>query len=151
MACVGFFHDDDAFVAAQFPRELASANIYGKNFGRAILQQTIGESTGGRAKVERGESGDTEFEVEQGVFEFVATAAGKFVRRVEREFVAGFDRIARLARGLGIDTDLPGEDGALGLFAAFAKAAFNHCLVETDHFPQKIIRNSRRHKRLPLV
>jgi hypothetical protein len=36
-------------------------------------------------------------------------------------------------RGLGIDTDLPGEDGALGLFAALAETAFHQRLVETNH------------------
>jgi hypothetical protein len=34
---------------------------------------------------------------------------------------------------LGVDADLSGEDGALGAFAAFAKAAFNQGLVEANH------------------
>ena len=87
----------------------------------------------------------------QGVFEFVSATADEFFRRVQGNFILNFDGIAGLARGLGIDADLSGEDGAFGAFAAFAKAAFNQCLVESDHLPQKIIRNSRHHKRLPLV
>jgi hypothetical protein len=36
-------------------------------------------------------------------------------------------------RGLGVDADLSGENGAFGALAAFAKAAFNQGLVEASH------------------
>src|ERR1700677_1341772 len=103
MACISFFHDNDAFFAPQFPRKLALPDIHGKNFCRAILQKTIGKTSGGSAEVERGESGDVEFEIEQGMFEFVTAATDEFFRRVQRNFIFSSDRVAGLARGLGID------------------------------------------------
>jgi hypothetical protein len=36
-------------------------------------------------------------------------------------------------RGLGVDADLAGKNGAFGAFAAFTKAAFNQGLVEASH------------------
>jgi hypothetical protein len=42
-------------------------------------------------------------------------------------------------RGLGIDADLSGENGAFGAFAAFAKAAFNQGLVKASHVEMNAI------------
>ena len=78
MARVGFFHDDDALVLPQFPGELALADIHGKNFCRAVLQQAIGEAAGGRAEIKRDQAGDIELKMVQRVFEFVAAAADEF-------------------------------------------------------------------------
>jgi hypothetical protein len=117
----------------ELPGELPPANVHGKNFRRAVLQQTIGESAGGRAQVERHESGDIQLKMAQGVFQFVAAAADEFLFRIQSEPVIGFDGVTGLVRGLGIDADLAGKNGAFGAFAAFAKAAFNQCLVEASH------------------
>ena len=46
---------------------------------------------------------------------------------------AGLTGVAGFAGGLAVDADLPGEDEALGFFAAFAKAACHQRLVETNH------------------
>ena len=67
------------------------------------------------------------------MFELVPAAADEFFRRVQANFVPGFYGITGLARGLGIDADLSGEDGSFGAFAAFAEAAFNQRLVEANH------------------
>src|SRR5258706_16027514 len=83
--------------------------------------------------IECREAGDVEIKVEQGVFEFVAAPADEFLRRVQGQGVAGFDGVAGLARGLGVDADLSGEDGAFGLFTAVAQAAFHQGLVEANH------------------
>ena len=133
MPRIRFFHDDDAFVLSQFPRKLALPDIHGKNFCRAMLQKAVRETAGGRAEVNGRHSGDVQLKMFERVFELVPAPADEFFRRVQRNFVSGFDGIARLARGLGIDANLPGEDGALGLFAAFTKAAFNQRLVEANH------------------
>jgi hypothetical protein len=112
---------------------LPPANIHGKNLRRAVLQQTIGESAGGRAQVERHQSGDIQLKMEQGMFQFVAAAADVFFARIQGEPVIGFDGVTWLVRGLGIDADLAGKNGAFGAFAAFAKAVFNQSLVEASH------------------
>ncbi len=81
------------------------------------------------------------------VFELVTAAADVFFAGVEVKLVIRLDRIAGLAGGLGVHADLPGEDGAFGALAAFAKAAFHQCLVEANHgcfVPQAIIGGSRR-------
>ena len=49
---IGFFHYHDARIIAQLPGKLSLADIDGVNFRRAMLQQAIGESAGGRASVE---------------------------------------------------------------------------------------------------
>ena len=53
-AGVGFFHDHDAGIAPEFPGQLAAPDIHRINQGRAVLQQAIGESAGGRAQINGG-------------------------------------------------------------------------------------------------
>jgi hypothetical protein len=130
---VGLLHDDDAGVVPELPGELPPANVHGKNLRRAVLQQTISESAGGCAQVERRQSGDIQLKMAQGVFQLVAAAAHVFLVRVQGELVTGFDGVAGFVRGLGVDADLTGKNGAFGAFAAFAKAAFNQGLVEASH------------------
>ena len=133
MPRIGFFHHDDAPVLAKLPGELSPADVHGINLRRAVLEQAIGEAAGGRAEVERDQPGHVELKMFERVFEFVAAAADVFFAGVEREGVIGPDRVAGFAGGPGVDADLAGEDGAFGLFAAFAKAAFNQRLIEAGH------------------
>jgi hypothetical protein len=133
MAGVGLFHDDNAGVVPELPGELPPANVHGKNLGCTVLQQTIGESAGGRAQVERRESGNIQLKMAQGVFQLVAAAADVFLVRVQGKPVIGLDGVAGFVGGLGVDADLSGNNGAFGTFAAFTKAAFNQCLVEASH------------------
>jgi hypothetical protein len=98
-----------------------------------VLQQTIGEPAGGRAQVERGEAGDIQLKMAQGVFQLVAAAADVFFVRVQGDLVIGFDGVAGFVRGLGVDADLAGDNGAFGAFAAFTKAAVNQSLIEASH------------------
>ena len=57
VAGVEFLADDDARIAADFPVELRVAHIDGADFGRAVLEQAIGETAGARADVEAGRAG----------------------------------------------------------------------------------------------
>jgi hypothetical protein len=133
MARIGFFHDDHPAILPEFPGELTTANVHGKNFRRAMLQQTIGESAGGRAQVEHGRSCDIQMKILQGMFQLVAAAADVFIAGTEGKLVIGLDGIAGFVGGLGVDADLSGKNGAFGALAAFAKAAFNQGLVEASH------------------
>ena len=69
----------------------------------------------------------------QRVFELVAAAADKFFRHGHGDFIRRFDGVAGLAGRMAVDTDLAGENEALGLFAAFAKGAFDEDLIQTGH------------------
>src|ERR1035437_4018666 len=133
---IGFFHDHHAVVTAEFPRELAPADVHGKNFCRAVLQQTISEAAGGGAEVERGEAGDGELKMNEGVFELVAAAADVFFRRDQNNFVRGPDGVAGLACGTAVDADLASKDGAFGAFAAVAEGAFDERLIKSGHGKQ---------------
>ena len=100
-ARVGFFHDDDAAVLAEFPGKLALADVHGKNFRGAVLKQAIGETAGGRAEVERDQSGHVQLKMVQGVFEFVAAAADVFFAGVQGECVIRLDGVAGFVRASG--------------------------------------------------
>ena len=133
MTRVGFLHHDDALILPQFPRKLPLPHVHGKNFFRAALQQTIRETAGGRAEINRGQASDVQLKMFQRVFEFVAAATDEFIHGIEREFVRRLDAVARLAGGLAVDANLPGENEALGFFTAVAQAAFDESLIEAGH------------------
>jgi hypothetical protein len=133
MAGIGFFHDNNPRIVAEFPRELAPADVHGKNPGRAVLEQAVGKSAGGRPEIERAESANVQLEMAEGVFQLVAATAGVFFGSRQFQRVIRSHIVAGLVRPLGIDANLSGEDGAFGAFAAFAKAAINQSLVEASH------------------
>src|SRR5438477_12089609 len=51
---VHFFHHYNARIVSDFPSQLTAADVHREYFGRATLQQAIGESSGRCANVERG-------------------------------------------------------------------------------------------------
>jgi hypothetical protein len=122
-----------ALILAQFPGELAVADIHGINLFGPRLQQTIGKAAGGRAQIHGGLARDRELKMLEGVFEFVAAATDVFLRRGERELIRGGDGIARFPGGVAVDERLAGHDGALGLFAAFTNAAIDQGLINPNH------------------
>ena len=132
-ARVGFFHHDHAFITSQFPRELALADIHGKNFFRAALQQTIRKTAGGRAEINRREAGDVELKMFQRVFELVTAATHKFLWHIHGKVVSRFGVVTGLARGMAVHTDFPSEDEPLGLLATVAQAAFHEGLIKSGH------------------
>lgn len=130
---VGLLHDNDARVTTQLPRKLPVPDIHGKNFGRAALQQTVREAAGGRAEVQGGEAGHSELKMLERVFELVAAAADKFLRRVHGDVVGGLDAVTGFFSGMAVDANGTGEDEALGLFAAVAEGALDEGLIQTGH------------------
>ena len=106
---------------------------HGQDFFRATLQQAVGETAGGRAEVNGGQAGDGELKMFQRVFELVPPPADEFFRRGQLDLIRRPHGVAWLARGMAVDFDLPGHDGALGFLAAVAQAAFNEDLIETRH------------------
>ena len=132
-AGVGFLHDDDARVLAEFPSELTLADVHGEDFGGAMLEETISETASGSAEVDGGQAGDIDLKVAEGVFEFEAAATDEFVLADEGKLVVGFDGVAGFTGELAIDVDLAGEDGALGFLAAVTEAALDEGLVQAKH------------------
>jgi hypothetical protein len=132
MARVGPFHDDDARVLAEFPRDLAPANVHREDPGRAVLEQAIGEAAGGSAEVNGRQPARIELEMAQTVFELESPAADIAFRDGQGQFVLRFYRIAGLPGGLAPVEDLAGQNGPLRLFAGRAKAALDEGLVQAE-------------------
>ena len=133
IARVGFVHDDNARMPAQFPRQLAVTDIDGEDFFRAVLQQTIGETAGRSTQVNDGQPFDVQFKIFQGMFELMTAAADIFFSGFEFDLVLRPDRIARFTRRLPVDGNQTGHDSAPGLFPTFAQTAFHESLVEAWH------------------
>ena len=107
-------------VVAQFPCELALADVHGMNFRSAGLQQAVREAAGRSAEVNGREAGDVKLEVTEGVFEFLPAAADIFFSGNQREVVFGLYRVAGFGGCAVVDFDLAGHDGTLRLLAACA-------------------------------
>ena len=133
IARVGFVHDDNARMPAEFPGQLAVTDVDGEDFFRAVLQQTIGETAGRGAQVNDGQPFDIQSKIFQGMFELMAAAADIFFSGFELDLVVRPDLIARFARRLPVDGHQTGHDSALGLFPTLAQTAFHESLVKTGH------------------
>ena len=128
-AGVGLLHHHHSPVAAQLPGELASTHVHGVDPGRASLQQTVGETPGRRAQIDSRQAGDVEVEMSERVFQLESATANESLGRGEGDPVVRFHRITRLPAEAFVDPDFAGEDGAFGLFAAFAEPELNQCLI----------------------
>jgi hypothetical protein len=124
------FHDDDPGVLAEFPGELATADIDGEDTQRSVLQEAIREAAGGGAEVDGGEAFGLNAESGEGVFEFMPTATDEAFGGVERDVVVRVGGASGLVGGEAVDADGAGEDEALGFFPAFGEAEVNEGLVE---------------------
>ena len=130
VAGIGFFHNYYARILAEFPGELAGADVHGIDFRRAVLEQAVGEATGGSAQIHRRRAAHLGREVLQRVLQFPAAATYKTLRLRHRQHGFRADGVAGFARRLAVDRDAARHDGALRLLAASAKSAFNESLVQ---------------------
>src|SRR5207237_9685724 len=110
-----------------------AAAIYREYLLRAVLEQAIGEPAGGGAEVNGHGPFHLQLKVNQGVFQLVAAAADVFIPGLEFDPVVRADRVAGFVGGVPVDFDEAGQDGALGLFPAFAQTAFNESVIEAGH------------------
>ena len=130
-AGVGALHEGDAGVAAERVGDLAVAGVDGKDAGRAVLEEAVGEASGGGADVQAGEVLDGDRPVGEGAFELQAAAAdvAEVVAEQAEDGVGG-DRGSRLVDALdgffrGADQDASGEDEGLGAFAGLGVSSVN--------------------------
>ena len=91
IAGVGFLQQLDAGILSQLECDLAVTGVYGDDAGGAMLQQAVGEASGGGSDVEANFSGDVDFPVRECVFQFQAAAAYVFqVFAKEADLGVGF-------------------------------------------------------------
>lgn len=121
---------NDARMGAQFPIDLAGAGIDAVNARGAVLQQAIGEATGGGSHVETNFTGGIDGKLRESGFEFQATAAYVFQW-------LGDDDVRRFSYGmtgfvgfLAIDGDFSRKDEGLRFLTRFDQALIQHGDVE---------------------
>jgi hypothetical protein len=127
---VDAFHDHDPGVLAQFPGELGAADIDGIDEFGSVLEEAIGEASGGRAHIHGDGLGDIELESLEGVFEFGSAAADVAWGGGDLELVIGLDFPSRFIGYVSIEADGTCEDEALGLFAAGGEPELDEADVE---------------------
>lgn len=132
LAGVDAFEVGYAWVVTEFGMELAVADIYAGDVGGAVLEEAVGEASGGGADVEGIEASNGEVMGEEEALELFASAAdeagwGQYGKLgIFREFFACF-----VEHG-GAVADFAGEDEGFGLGTGFGKAAKEKEFVEPD-------------------
>ena len=130
VAGVDPFHDCHARVAAQAPGQLTATDIHSVDPGRPMLEEAIGEASGGGSEVDGDKTLDVELEMAERVFEFDAAAADVTFGGEEIDLILRSGGSAGFVGDLMIELDEAGEDEAAGLFATGAEAAGDEGLVQ---------------------
>src|SRR6266568_560302 len=130
-AGIHFFHDYNARIFSQFPSELAMANIHCKHFRRAALQQTISESPGRCANVERSLSLNFNSEKIERTAKFQSTAARELRLLRNRQWHIDFNQLRRFRDDAVPHPYFARHDRALRTLAAFKKSALDQCLIDS--------------------
>ena len=123
MADVNAVHCNNARIVAQLPRELTIANVNRVNARCATLQETIGETAGGRAQVGANLATGIEVKGIERAFQFQPAAAYVFERRADRNLGIFQDRCARFVHALTVDLDHACQDQRLSALARIGKFA----------------------------
>jgi len=125
---------DDAGVLADFPVELAVADIVGVDAGGTVLQEAVGEAPRGGSDVDAGAPGGIDAEGRQGGFQFQPATADEFFLGFHGD--GGFGRYfcPGFRRGFPVHQNLARQNQALGFFSRFSQASFDEKLVEPDFF-----------------
>ena len=115
-----------ARVGAQFPIELAGADIDRMDAHGSGLEQNVGESAGGGADIEAGPAGDIDGEVAERAGQLEAAAAHVGRAREDLDATVIGDGLAGLGGFLPVDEHLAGHDQGLGFLAGFGEPAFHN-------------------------
>src|SRR5580658_724000 len=118
IACVGFFQESNARILAQLEIHLPVTRVDRDHASCAVLQQAIGEPTGGGADVEANSARNIYIPVLKGAFKFQSAAANILQifaeqpdRRVGQNLGAGFLDL------LVVNQHFPRENQGLGAFS----------------------------------
>lgn len=142
VARVDALHDLHAGILAKFPGELAASDIDARDVVGAVLEEAVGEASGGGPDVEGAGTGDVELPGDQGVFEFPASAADVAIARGHFEAVLAADGATGFVGHVTVDPDLAGEDGALGLFPTGTEGEFHQTHIQ-PHGVESVTRPGR--------
>jgi len=134
VADVEAFHDDDTWVVAEGPGELAFADVQGVDAGGAALEEDVGEAAGGGAGVEADLVGGIYMEGVQGVGELEAAAGDVGEGFADDDLGIWGDEGGRGFGDEAIDGDLAGADEGLGALAGGLEAAAYERDVEALSF-----------------
>ena len=132
VARVHLLLDDHARIVAQFPIELAGADIDGVDARRAALQQAIGEAAGGGADVEADLARDIDREMIERGFQLESAAADVARLREQFDLARRVDVRAGLVGLLPVDQHLAGQDQRLRFLARFGEAALDHEQIQPE-------------------
>jgi hypothetical protein len=123
--------DDNARIPAQFPVELAFANIDGMHARGVTLEQTIREAARRCAEVGTNEAGARDGERVECGFELVAAAACVFLCSLDDEHSVFRDQVAGLMGELPVNADCSRENESLRFLAAFRQTASDELGINT--------------------
>src|SRR6185312_9366197 len=132
IAGIEIFEQENARVAAQAPVYLASARIDRMNFGRAVLEQAIGEAAGGGADIGADSAGGIDGEALQRGFPLEAAAADVTKPAAHFDVSAGGNGTSGLIGAHAIDENVSRHDEGAGLLAGFRETVFHHPAIEPD-------------------
>ena len=110
------------------------ANVDRENFGRAALQQTIGEATSRRADVECGLTSDLDAEKIERAREFERAPTCKLPWLGNGNRRLDINQFRRFRENMVPHPDFAGHDCALRAFAALKKPALDQCLIDSRLF-----------------
>ncbi len=123
IADIGPFHGHHTRVLADGPGQLTVANIDGEDLGGPLLEQTIGEATGGCAGVATDVAGRVDPEKFQGLFQFQSPTAD--VGTGGASHLNGYGRLVRHSCLIGllpVDEHIASHNNGLGLGSGFCEA-----------------------------
>jgi hypothetical protein len=121
----------DAGILSQLECDLAVTGVYGDDAGGAMLQQAIGEASGGGSDIEANFSGDVDFPVCECMIQLQAAATYVFqVFAEEANLRVGVYWRAGFFYFLSVDENFCGENEGLGAFARWCEAAFEQEFIQ---------------------
>jgi len=124
---------ENARVLLELPVELAGVDVDGENFGGAMLEEAVGEAAVGGAEIKADFVAWVDGEVQEGAFEFEATA-GDVLLEAAADFnlcVVG-DGVAGLGDRGAVHKNFGGQDHGLGFLAGRGEAADDEELVQAE-------------------
>src|SRR5215813_6286758 len=131
-ARVRLLHDDDPRVAPQAGVQLPGAHIDGIHARGPALEETIGETAGGRANVEADLADDVDVEVIKGVGQLLTGATDKGRSPSQLHLGLGRDQGAGFVDSLPVHEYIAGHDQLSCLLSAVHQSALDNHPVDPD-------------------
>src|SRR5262249_14468782 len=128
---IHFFDYRYARIVSEFPRQLTMADIDRKNFRGATLQQTIRESAGRSANVERDFAAGNDSKVIERAAKFQRATTCELLRLRHGNWRVDLDQLRGLRKNVVPHPYFASHDRALRALAAFKKPALDQHLINS--------------------